>query len=71
MLSNYKDMETKLDFTEKRLKLIKNLIETKKKSIIIKDISGNKIFSKYSLETGNLVEIEFSDGRIKAIISDG
>ena len=71
LLSNYKDMETKLDFTEKRLKLIKNLIETKKKSIIIKDISGNKIFSKYSLETGNLVEIEFSDGRIKAIISDG
>lgn len=71
LLSNYKDMETKLDFTEKRLKLIKSLIETKKKSIIIKDISGNKIFSKYSLETGNLVEIEFSDGRIKAIISDG
>lgn len=71
LLSNYKDIEIKLDFFEKRLKLSKSLIETKKKSIIIKDTSGNSIFSKYSLKNGDKVEIEFSDGRIKAIISDG
>ena len=71
LLSNYKDIEIKLDFFEKRLKLSKSLIETKKKNIIIKDTSGNSIFSKYSLKNGDKVEIEFSDGRIKAIISDG
>ncbi len=71
LLSNYKDIEIKLDFFEKRLKLSKSLIETKKKSIIIKDTYGNSIFSKYSLKNGDKVEIEFSDGRIKAIISDG
>ena len=71
LLSNYKDIEIKLDFFEKRLKLSKSLIETKKKSIIIKDTSGNSIFSKYSLKNGDKVEIEFSDGRIKSIISDG
>ncbi len=71
LLSNYKDIEIKLDFFEKRLKLSKSLIETKKKSIIIKDTSGNSIFSKYPLKNGDKVEIEFSDGRIKAIISDG
>lgn len=63
--------EHRLNLLETRLKASKNLIEARKENIIIKNAKEEEIFSKYSLNTGEEIEINFSDGRIKAVVTDG
>ncbi|WP_297280693.1 exodeoxyribonuclease VII large subunit [uncultured Anaerococcus sp.] len=71
LISNYTYNETKLAFIEKRLKLASNLINSRKQNISIKDDSGKDIFSKHSVKDGDLIEVNFSDGKVKAVITDG
>lgn len=63
--------EHRLNLLETRLKASKNLIEARKENIVIKNAKEEEIFSKYSLNTGEEIEINFSDGRIKAVVTDG
>ena len=60
-----------LDVLETRLKSAKNLIEARKENIVIKNAEDKEVFSKYSLSVGEEIEINFSDGRIKAVVTDG
>lgn len=61
----------RLDVLETRLKAAKNLIEARKENIVIKNAEDKEVFSKYSLSVGEEIEINFSDGRIKAVVTDG
>lgn len=61
----------RLDVLETRLKAAKNLIEARKENIVIKNAEDKEVFSKYSLSVGEKIEINFSDGRIKAVVTDG
>ena len=63
--------EHRLNLLETRFKASKNLIEARKENIVIKNAKEEEIFSKYSLNTGEEIEINFSDGRIKAVVTDG
>ncbi|WP_394011403.1 exodeoxyribonuclease VII large subunit [Anaerococcus cruorum] len=63
--------EHRLNLLETRLKASKKLIEARKENIVIKNSKEEEIFSKYSLNTGEEIEINFSDGRIKAVVTDG
>lgn len=60
-----------LDVLETRLKSAKNLIEARKENIVIKNAEDKEVFSKFSLSVGEEIEINFSDGRIKAVVTDG
>ena len=62
---------SKLNLLEARLKSAKTLIESRKENIVIKNAHNTEIFSKYSINIGDEIEINFSDGRIKALVTDG
>ncbi|MBM0046365.1 exodeoxyribonuclease VII large subunit [Anaerococcus sp. mt242] len=62
---------SKLNLLEARLKSAKTLIESRKENIVIKNAHNAEIFSKYSINIGDEIEINFSDGRIKAVVTDG
>ncbi|WP_296142617.1 exodeoxyribonuclease VII large subunit [uncultured Anaerococcus sp.] len=62
---------SKLNLLEARLKSAKTLIESRKENIVIKNSHNAEIFSKYSINIGDEIEINFSDGRIKAVVTDG
>ncbi|WP_416335178.1 exodeoxyribonuclease VII large subunit [Anaerococcus sp. DFU013_CI05] len=62
---------SKLNLLEARLKSAKTLIESRKENIVIKNAHNTEIFSKYSINIGDEIEINFSDGRIKAVVTDG
>ena len=61
----------RLDLIEARLRACEKIIDARKENIIIKNANGKQVFSKYSLNAGDEIEINFSDGRVKAIVSDG
>lgn len=63
--------KSKINLLETRLKAAKTLIEARKENIVIKSIDDAQIFSKYSVKVGEEIEINFSDGRIKAVVTDG
>lgn len=63
--------KSKINLLETRLKAAKTLIETRKENIVIKNGHDAQIFSKYSVKVGEEIEINFSDGRIKAVVTDG
>ena len=63
--------KSKINLLETRLKAAKTLIETRKENIVIKNGQDAQIFSKYSVKVGEEIEINFSDGRIKAVVTDG
>ena len=71
LISNYTYNKNKLDFIQKRLSLVSSLIESRKQNISIKDDFGKDVFSKHSVKTGDVIEVSFSDGKIKAVITDG
>ncbi len=70
LVNSYKQKELSLNFIEKRLALVLSLIESRKQNIRIKDVDGKDIFSKHSLKAGDQIQISFSDGEIRAVISD-
>ena len=61
----------RLSLLETRLKAFKSLIEARKENIVIKNYKDKQIFSKHSLSVGDEIAINFSDGRIKAVVIDG
>lgn len=61
----------RLDLIEARLRACEKIIDSRKENIIIKNANGKQVFSKYSLNAGDEIDINFSDGRVKAIVSDG
>ena len=63
--------KSKINLLETRLKAAKKLIEARKENIVIKSVDDAQIFSKYSVKVGEEIEINFSDGRIKAVVTDG
>ena len=63
--------KSKINLLETRFKAAKTLIEARKDNIVIKNAHDEQIFSKYSIKVGEEIEINFSDGRIKAIVTDG
>ena len=71
LVNSYKQKELSLNFIEKRLALALSLIESRKQNIRIKAVDGKDIFSKHSLKAGDQIQISFSDGEIRAVISDG
>ena len=71
LTDNYRHNEAKLSNLGLRLKAAKNIIDIKKESIEILNQSDGKIFSKHSLSSGDEFFVEFSDGRIKAVVIDG
>lgn len=61
----------RLSLLDTRLKASKSLIEARKENIVIKNYKDKQIFSKHSLSVGDEIAINFSDGRIKAVVIDG
>ena len=61
----------RLSLLETRLKASKSLIEARKENIVIKNYKDKQIFSKHSLSVGDEIAINFSDGRIKAVVING
>ena len=73
-----RSLDYRLDLEENKLKILgmrlqsaKKLIETSKENIFINRIDGKEIYSKYSLKVGDIIEVKFSDGHIKAEVIDG
>lgn len=67
----FKDEKLKVKLIEARLEASRNLIELRKKQISIKNENGEEIYSKFSVKNREIIEIIFSDGRIKAVIDNG
>lgn len=69
--SNLSYNEQRLDLAYNRLKSVDKLLEMRKQNISV--LSGDKkhIFSKFSLKDGDQIEINFSDGSVKAVVVDG
>lgn len=67
----FKDEKLKLKLIEARLEASKNLIELRKKQISIKNENGEEIYSRFSVKNREIIEINFSDGSIKAVIDNG
>ena len=61
----------RLSLLDTRLRASKSLIEARKENIVIKNYKDKQIFSKHSLSVGDEIAINFSDGRIKAVVIDG
>ena len=61
----------RLSLLDTRLRASKSLIEARKENIVIKNYKDKQIFSKHSLSAGDEIAINFSDGRIKAVVIDG
>ncbi|MDO5047348.1 MAG: exodeoxyribonuclease VII large subunit [Anaerococcus sp.] len=53
-----------------RLKNEKDLIDLRKKTIGIRKLDGSKVFSSFSIKTGDELEIDFSDGRVRVRVID-
>ncbi|MCI5839833.1 MAG: exodeoxyribonuclease VII large subunit [Peptoniphilaceae bacterium] len=58
--------KTSLDLLNIRLKFIYKMINSKKKSIEVFDVTGKKMFSSNNIKVGSEIYIKFSDGKIKA-----
>lgn len=67
---NLKQKENDISNLKYRLDSINSILEIKKKSIYIKDLDDNFIFSKNTLKNKDKVKIVFSDGEVKAEIYD-
>lgn len=69
--SNLSYNEQRLDLAYNRLKSVDKILEMRKQNISV--LSGDKkhIFSKFSLKDGDQIEINFSDGSVKAVVVDG
>ena len=67
---NLKQKENDISNLKYRLDSINSILEIKKKSIYIKDLDDNFIFSKNTLKNKDKVKIVFGDGEVKAEIYD-
>ena len=56
---------------ESRLKSADRILQIRKKNIGIFDDNNVPIYSKYSLNEGDKIDVRFSDGSIKAVVIDG
>lgn len=65
-----KEKETYIDKLNFRLSSIKEVLDIKAKSITIKSLSGEDIYSSFTLKKDDFVKIVFSDGEVKAQIKD-
>ncbi len=63
--------EQRLNMVENRLKSADRILQIRKKNIGIFDDNNMPIYSKYSLNQGDNIDIRFSDGSIKAVVIDG
>lgn len=63
--------EQRLNMVENRLKSADRILQIRKKNIGIFDDNNVPIYSKYSLNQGDNIDIRFSDGSIKAVVIDG
>lgn len=71
MDASLSSQETRLNILDTRLRLAKNLIDARKENIRIRDKNSREIYSKHSLKSGDIIEVNFSDGSIKAEVIDG
>ena len=68
MVNNLNNSNQRLNFYKARLKSVDNIIQIRKKNINILDSENRHIYSKYSLNEGDKININFSDGSIKAVV---
>ena len=68
---NIGEKENNLSMLGLKLYSLKSILDIRKKSIFVKDMDGEFIYSKYSLKNMDKVKIIFADGEVKAEINDG
>ena len=71
MKDKISSFEHKLALMDQKLKSMGEIIELRKKNIKILDTRQKEIYSKHSLKNGDEIIISFSDGKIKARVTDG
>lgn len=71
IINNLNYNEQKLSMVESRLKSADRILHIRKKNIGIFDDNNVPIYSKYSLNEGDKIDIRFYDGSIKAVVIDG
>ena len=71
IINNLNHNEQRLIMAENRLKSADRILHIRKKNIGIFDDNNVPIYSKYSLNEGDKIDVRFSDGSIKAVVIDG
>lgn len=69
--SNLSYNEQRLNLAFNRLKSVDKIIDMRKQNISVSSEDNNYIYSKFSLKDGDKIEINFSDGSVKAVVVDG
>jgi exodeoxyribonuclease VII large subunit len=70
-------LSNNLNYAENKLKMLKlmldsnqKMLEVRKRSILVKNMEGEEIYSKYSVGKNDLLKILFSDGEILVEVKD-
>ena len=64
------EKDKEISILKYRLDSLKSILDVRKKSIFVKDLKGNFIYSKHSIKNKDKISIIFSDGEVKAEIYD-
>ena len=64
------EKDKEISILKYRLDSLKAILDVRKKSIFVKDLKGDFIYSKHSIKNKDKISIIFSDGEVKAEIYD-
>lgn len=64
------EKDKEISILKYRLDSLKSILDVRKKSIFVKDLKGDFIYSKHSIKNKDKISIIFSDGEVKAEIYD-